>query len=480
VQTFTNLSLDQFLEDLLEIGIPSSSIVRLGSKFSVATKALSLNEQQNTYKMSGSTYNMIQAQKLQAKNYHDALQRKLGRFESFRPNNGSLMDYLELSESSEFFDAFTLPEEEDGMTKVGEHGKKIDKFYLLTRWSAGQDAGFFKENAQRSFSLIWEIPPDTRETLRNRWYQEILDEQVSEISNLAQNYDKCQERLKQLFSGKTSSTHARERIVGCTTTAAAKYMELLRKAAPGVILVEEADEILESHTLTAMTANTKQLVLIGDHKQLRPKVNNYSLTVEKGDGYDLNMSLFERLIHAGFPHTTLTRQHRMRPEISSLVRQLTYPELEDAPKTEYRPSLLGCQDNIIFVSHDHPELNAEHIADRRDEDAKLSKENKYEVDMVLKCVRYLGQQGYGTDKMVVPTPYLGQLYLLQKTLVAENDPVLNDLDSFELIRTGLMTPAAAKVGKRKIKLSTIGEWAPISLDLTGPSKSLLGAELNLY
>jgi hypothetical protein len=76
--------------------------------------------------------------------------------------------------------------------------------------------------------------------------------------------------------------------------------------------------------------------------------------------------------------------------------------------------------------------------------------------MVLKIVRYLAQQGYGTDKMVVLTPYLGQLRQLQETLKKENDPVLNDLDSHDLLKAGLVTPSAAGVAKRQIRLSTIG------------------------
>jgi superfamily I DNA and/or RNA helicase len=147
----------------------------------------------------------------------------------------------------------------------------------------------------------------------------------------------------------------------------------------------------------------------------------------------------------------------MRPEISTLVRSLTYPELEDAEKTQGRPNLRGFQDNVIFVSHSRPELNADRIADRRDEGAKNSKENAYEADMVLKCVRYLGQQGYGTNDIVILTPYLGQLSLLMKTLSMENDPILNDLDSHDLIRAGLLSPASADISKRKIRISTIGE-----------------------
>jgi hypothetical protein len=112
---------------------------------------------------------------------------------------------------------------------------------------------------------------------------------------------------------------------------------------------------------------------------------------------------------------------------------------------------------VIFVSHSRPELNAGRIADRRDEGAMTSKENLYEADMVLKCVRYLGQQGYGTEDIVILTPYLGQLSLLTRTLATENDPVLNDLDSYELIRAGLLSLSAADISKRKIRISTVGK-----------------------
>lgn len=59
----------------------------------------------------------------------------------------------------------------------------------------------------------------------------------------------------------------------------------------------------------------------GDHKQLRPKVEQYSLRVESGRGFDLNVSLFERLVNKGYPHTTLELQHRMPPEVGGLRQQ---------------------------------------------------------------------------------------------------------------------------------------------------------------
>ena len=86
------------------------------------------------------------------------------------------------------------------------------------------------------------------------------------------------------------------RVIGYTTTATAMYNKLIRRANPDVVLVEEVGEILESYILTVLTLSVKQLILIRDDKQLCLKANNYTLSVEKGNRYDFNRSLFKRLI----------------------------------------------------------------------------------------------------------------------------------------------------------------------------------------
>ena len=64
----------------------------------------------------------------------------------------------------------------------------------------------------------------------------------------------------------------RAQVVGMTTTGAAIHQELLNKLRAPVVFVEEAAEVLESNLLATLTPHVKHLVLIGDHKQLKPKV----------------------------------------------------------------------------------------------------------------------------------------------------------------------------------------------------------------
>ena len=154
----------------------------------------------------------------------------------------------------------------------------------------------------------------------------------------------------------------------------------------------------------------------------------------------------------------------MRPEISAFIRTLTYPDLTDASKTQGRANVRGVQNNFIFIDHRHPEDNDARISDKGDGASSSSKQNTYEVEMIWKIVRYLAQQGYSTDNLVVLTPYLGQLSKLRDVLKKDNDPILNDLDSHDLIRAGLFTPDN-NTSKKRIRLATIGMHQSLTLSL---------------
>ncbi|KAL0261728.1 hypothetical protein SLS55_003158 [Diplodia seriata] len=455
----TNHALDQFLEDLLDIGIPDRSMIRLGAKSSSRTEHLSISNQKTGHHRNQATWAVIDKLEIELQSYESSLQRLLGTYMQFSVRASEIFEYLEFSEDDcSFFDAFQLPTQNDGFEYVGEDGHPVRDTYLYDRWCKGEDAGIFQTMISPTSLDVWSLDSNRRREKINEWTQILLEEKISGITNLVKRFDESQRQLHNTLNEQNAELLRQKRIIACTTTAAAKYFQQLQSASPDIILVEEAGEILESHVITAMTPHTKQLVLIGDHQQLRLKVNNYALTVEQGDGYDLNRSLFERLILAGFPHTTLMQQHRMCPEISTLVRNLTYPDLLDAPTTQNRPALRGLQNRVIFFDHQELEVSERSIADRRDQGSGVSKMNEFEADIVLRIVRYLAQQGYGTSDQVVLTPYLGQLSLLRKRLGKENDPVLNELDSFDLIKAGLLAPTGAGHKGRTIRLSTIDNY----------------------
>lgn len=450
--------MDQFLEDLLDLGIEEESIVRIGSKSTPRTAPLLLSKRKFGYRHSKDAWAVLNSLQADAAMRGLELRKAFTGYSQTHPTFRDIQDHLEFSEEdSHFYEAFLVPSDNEGYMKVGKKGKVIAEDYLFDRWKCGQGPGVFGQHAFKNHQCVWKIAPPLRTKFLGKWFSTILQEKAERVQELARQYDLIQEQRDAHVNEREVSVLRDKRIIGCTTTAAAKHTKLIASAQPDIVIVEEAGEIQESHILTALLPSIKQLIQIGDHKQLRPKIKNYQLTVEKGDGYDLNRSLFERLILQGHPHTTLRKQHRMHPEISVLVKELTYPDLEDGPKTSTREPIRGLEDRVIFANHNHPELQTDRISDRRDEGSKSSKENEFEARMVLKTVRFLAQQGYGTKNMVVLTPYLGQLRLVRDMLMDDVDPLLGDLDSHDLIQAGLMTKAAAKVDKSPLRISTIGK-----------------------
>ncbi|KAH7098449.1 P-loop containing nucleoside triphosphate hydrolase protein [Auriculariales sp. MPI-PUGE-AT-0066] len=468
---YTNHALDQFMEDLLDNNIPPSSMVRLGGKSTARTAQLLLSKQQAVSKLSRQDWIGIDAARSNALGRWDVFEKAFSAFKNKGITYAEMLAHLEFDEP-DYFAAFTVPP--DALNIVGRKGKAIDEFYLIQQWQRGWDAGALKYHHSLkapNVAQIWHMLIPARQAKFQEWKETLEMERIRGVYDLGVRYDRAAGELQARFSAKDGAILQSKRIIGCTTTAAAKYMDSLREAGADVLLVEEAGEILEAHVLTALGQNTKQMILIGDHQQLRPKVNNYALTVEKGNGFELNVSLFERLVKAGYPHSTLKKQHRMRPEISDLVRHLTYTDLVDADGTRGRPNLRGVTDNVVFITHSHPEDDLHGVGDARDGGAKSSKQNTFEVQMVLKIIKYLAQQGYSADQVAVLTPYLGQLSKLRDALSKDNDPYLSDMDQVDLVRAGLLSAGAAQSNKKPLRLSTIDnaqgeEWNIVIISLT--------------
>ncbi|PHH93119.1 hypothetical protein CDD83_499 [Cordyceps sp. RAO-2017] len=274
--------------------------------------------------------------------------------------------------------------------------------------------GYLEKITDDRSRFAWEVGHEERLKLHGKWLGQGRQQLRDDYVELAQAYSELQRQISGLYEETKRSVVRSKKVIGCTTTGATMYQSLIQAAEPVFVLVEEAGEIQEAHVVAALSPSVQQLCLIGDHKQLRPKVSSFKLTVEKGDGWDLNLSLFERLIRQGHHFTTLTRQHRSHPEISRFSRLLAYKSLEDSEETWFRPALVGFRQRVIFVHHEKSEDELLGVRDRRDPDSKASKKNEFEAKMILKTVKYRGQQGYSSNEVVVLAPYLSQLSLLKQ------------------------------------------------------------------
>lgn len=101
----------------------------------------------------------------------------------------------------------------------------------------------------------------------------------------------------------------------------------------------------------------------------------YRLSIQ----YNLDVSLFERLVRNGLEQVTLLRQRRMRPQISALIAPI-YPRLEDHDRVKEYPDVLGVYCNVFFVDH--------RVEEESNQDSS-SKSNKHEAEFVTRLTNYL-------------------------------------------------------------------------------------------
>ncbi|KAF4665253.1 hypothetical protein FOL46_003783 [Perkinsus olseni] len=97
-----------------------------------------------------------------------------------------------------------------------------------------------------------------------------------------------------------------------TSTLAALNRDLIKRLAPRVVIIEEAGELLECQLMACLSSpKLEHVVMIGDHQQLRPKINAFELC--RKNHFDI--SLFERLINLDVPFAKLST--RLRPDLRS-------------------------------------------------------------------------------------------------------------------------------------------------------------------
>ena len=183
----------------------------------------------------------------------------------------------------------------------------------------------FRNQAQtkkQKHSLIVETSEERfdykRKRKENRMVDILFEKLESKYEKYFEKYNKLCKMLKRFHDNIDFKIMKMKKIVGMTTTGVAQLGNLISDLKPSVILVEEAAEILESQLLSCLSDNVGQLILIGDHQQLRPSTNSYFLEKERF----LCISLFERLILNGFQATVLNTQRRMNPEISQFLKPI--------------------------------------------------------------------------------------------------------------------------------------------------------------
>ncbi|KAG0088484.1 hypothetical protein BGZ92_006112 [Podila epicladia] len=320
---------------------------------------------------------------------------------------------------------------------------------------------------------IWNMSMNERKNLLDQWRSKVQGILMAQLGEAIKHVETLNVKKKGAMDEIRRRILRQCSVVGMTTTGAAESQELIRKLAPKIIIYEGAGQVLESHILCTLAPSVQHLILIGDHKQLRPRIETYNLSSDSpiGKKYNLDMSLFERLTTSAttpLPMSVLTTQSRMRPCIADLIRQPLYPNLEYGENTHSYPPVCGMGENLYFMNHDHPE-------DTKEMNGIQSYSNNSEVSMAKVLTKYLTKNGYDqAGDIVILTPYLGQLSKLREALRSKYVLVISGSDQEQLDQAELeegdenqesvhvQGGPAIKVNndstQTQLTLGTVGNW----------------------
>ena len=257
--------------------------------------------------------------------------------------------------------------------------KPVSTYMLLNPWKLDQVA--------RIVLIQWILLQQTR----------LPRQTLNELFSTYQNVCKARRELEDRHSVHILQGMS---VIGMTITGASLYSNLLSSVRCPITIVEEAAEILEPQLVAAIGPWSKHLILIGDHQQLRPPVENYHLRKE----YNFDISLMERLINNKLPYKTLGFQNRMRPEFVTLLLDI-YPNIRsNLSRVENNKPPPCINKTFFFWNHIHNEIKSRSFT------------NPMEADMVLKLALFFVRSGYSPSKITILTAYRGQTRLLRKMM----------------------------------------------------------------
>ena len=326
-----------------------------------------------------------------------------------KPLEEKAPEELKKEEAAEDEEVEDPHEEENRRLEVMTEEKKIfnereDEINFDIQISSQANSDQLPPNILDPDNSIWNMTKNQKQELtnyckavakhKNFAFYEIL---ISEYKNLMvrvqmQNIQKDLEILKS------------KKIVGMTITGSAKYAKHLEGLESPITVIEEAAEVLESHTISVLTKYTEHLILIGDHQQLRPKIEDYGL----GRHFNFNISLFERMVKNEINLAVLEYQRRMRPEFADFIRIIyeskQYKDHNDVLNYE---NVRGIRGNLVYFNHHY--LETENIGLK-------SKKNEFEANMIVHLTNYFIQQNYKPEQITILAMYVGQTLLIKNLL----------------------------------------------------------------
>jgi len=402
--THSNQALNDLFEKIMERDIDERYLIRLG----YAARELQTDRNMSKY----GRVNYMLEKRLEQLKEAQRLARTMGHNEDFTST-------CEMAEH--FFTYHVLAEWE-------KFQEKCDKFFHQSKSPEQTRTIVSRQFPFTDFCMKWHPI-----LFKQRSYDEDMDIAKKCWTHITWLFNELKESrvFELLRHGKDRgnyllSRHAKIIAMTCTHAAMKRDDFIRMHFQYDNIIMEEAAQILEVETLIPMMLQKvdreagwrlKRIVLIGDHNQLPPVVQNMS--IQKFS--KLDQSLFTRFVRMGIPTINLNMQGRARANIAKLY-SWRYQQLGNLPVTN-QPRFKFANTGL---AHEFQAINVEdYLGQGCTQPNPYFYQNLGEAEYIVQFYMYLRLRGYPAERISIITSYNGQKHLIRDVLArrCEDDKI---------------------------------------------------------
>lgn len=270
--------------------------------------------------------------------------------------------------------------------------KRVKDIELTVGWRMMQMAGVIQPgNGWESRNL------DQWQDFRSYYTQWASGAEMSPDANNA--FNNCIRDLRKLVIQRSD--------VVCCTVSTLGEAAVYENLSPDFLIIDEASRLREDESIIPISWYHCPILFIGDHLQTKPL---HSTTRKNVFQDQCGMSLFERMIRAGYPSYMLKTQYRMHSDIGDTVSNLMYDgELEHDAKVVHQP---GVKEGRSFLKKefdiDSSTVFVNITAGNQDLSATMSKSNTANCCYVLGLIMRMIESDIAPEDIAVILPYNAQ------------------------------------------------------------------------
>jgi superfamily I DNA and/or RNA helicase len=255
----------------------------------------------------------------------------------------------------------------------------------------------------------------------------VLEDKKNEMNELKKKYNVTSDRLSNLYDAIYFKIKEKEvmienekkvimetfRIFICTIDTSYKFYGMLPNSKKiSTVILDEAGSTKESDMLPLLRLCPKNIILIGDPKQLSAFCD---LRLDDNQKKILVTSVLERLMKSGRKHSVLTIQYRMKSDMCKIVSKLFYDNILLSDESR----------KVITTQKTGLSMKWVDVKDYEQYDEKMeSYYNGAEIEEIIKlCNKHMGEE------IMILTSYNAQLKELGKLLENSDNILVRTIDA---------------------------------------------------